>query len=238
MFHIAAESCAIVVAVDGPSGSGKSSVSRAVATQRGLRYLDTGAMYRAAALAALRINLDLTDASAVAGFLDGLELSMVADPQAPDVLLGGRSVEPEIREQHVTNAVSAVSAIPSVRSFMVAKQRAEVDSAQALGLGIIVEGRDIGTTVLPNADVKVFLTADTNARAQRRTEQDLLDGRVAEVANVEASLEARDRADSTRDSSPLQQANDAIVIDATFLNFQDVVAELLGIVDSWCSESQ
>lgn len=219
-----------VVAVDGPSGSGKSSVSRGIATMFGFRYLDTGAMYRAVAWWMLANKIDLTDEGAVARATDGLIVENGTDPQRPFVLVDGVDVSREIREQRITDAVSAVSAVQVVRQAMVEAQRAEVVAATAADVGIVVEGRDIGTTVLPDADLKIFLTADNAARAARRAAQDNEEGRTAHVDSTAASLAARDEADSNRKASPLTQAPDAVVIDATTLGFDQVVAEVERLV--------
>lgn len=219
-----------MIAVDGPSGSGKSSVSRAVATQLGLRYLDTGAMYRATTLGMLREGIALT-AGAIAAALPDVKITSVTDPQAPSILLDGQSVDAAIREQDVTDAVSAVSAVPEVRTAMVSLQRQYVREAVAAGTGIVVEGRDIGTTVLPDADFKFFLTASAAARAKRRALQDESEGREAgPEAAVESALQARDQADSSRKASPLTKADDALLVDATELNFEQVVDRLLQVI--------
>lgn len=215
-----------VIAVDGPSGSGKSSVSKAVARELGLRYLDTGAMYRAATLAMLQAEVDLADAAAVAAQLADVQLESITDPDHPSVMLNGQNVDGPIREADVTSSVSAVSAVPQVRAEMVAKQRQAVADAVAAGNGIVVEGRDIGTTVLPDAPLKIFLTASAAARAARRTLQDESEGRSVNE-DTEAALKQRDKADSSRAASPLTQAEDAIVIDATDLTFDQVVAKIV-----------
>lgn len=220
----------LVVAVDGPSGSGKSSVSRAVATKLDYRYLDTGAMYRSAALAAMQGEVDLDDSDAVEAMLNSLGLDVTTDPQAPGVSLRGTPVNEEIRSKDVTNHVSKVSAIPAVRTYMVDRQRDEVRDAKLAGTGIVVEGRDIGTTVLPNADLKVFLTADQEARAERRAKQDELEGRTAEVDETSAALAARDKADSQRKASPLTKADDAVGVDATFLDLDGVIDVVLDLI--------
>lgn len=220
----------LVVAMDGPSGSGKSSVSRAVATKLGWRYLDTGAMYRSAALAAMRRGVDVADDAAIAAMLADLVLNITTDPQNPGVSLHGVSVDEEIRSKEVTSHVSAVSALPAVRTFMVERQRREVVNASEAGTGIVVEGRDIGTTVLPNADLKIFLTADQEARAARRAMQDELEGREAKIDETAAALAARDKADSQRKASPLTKADDAVPVDATFLDLNGVVNVVLGLI--------
>ncbi len=219
-----------VVAVDGPSGSGKSSVSRAVATSLGFRYLDTGAMYRAVALWMREHGIDTDDSLAVAEQAHNVVLASRTDPQDPSISVDGRDVEEAIRTQEITSIVSAVSAVPAVRQSLVQRQRDEVESALNSGTGIVVEGRDIGTTVLPDADVKIFLTADQAARAARRTAQDQQEGRGGEVLATAESLATRDAADKSRAASPLVEAADAIEIDATFLSFDEVVERVLRLI--------
>jgi CMP/dCMP kinase len=219
---------ALVLAIDGPSGSGKSSVSRAVAGRLGLRYLDTGAMYRAATLWMLRHGVDVDDASAVAAHASSPVIFIGTDPAAPAVTLDGVDVSCLIRTPPVTRAVSAVSAVPAVRRRLVAEQQAIVGSGGSGG--IVVEGRDIGTVVAPDAAVKVFLTASPNARAQRRTAE-----RIDPSASVQATLadlDRRDRFDSTRAASPLEQAPDAVVVDATDLSLEEVIEAVVDLVRS------
>ena len=210
----------IVVAVDGPSGAGKSTVARAVAQQLGLRYLDTGAMYRAVTWAVLDRGVDTADAAAVASIATNLELSVGTDPDRATIAVGLTDVTGAIREPPVTRAVSAVSAVPGVRATMVALQRRLIGSG-----GIVVEGRDIATVVAPDAAVKVYLTADPAARAQRRAaEED------ADSTSTEADLARRDALDSTRTASPLTRSPAATMIDATDLGADQVVAIVLDLV--------
>jgi len=196
----------------------------------GFRYLDTGAMYRAVAWWLLRNDVDVNDVAAVAEPIPQIVIENGTDPARPFVTVDGTDVSLEIREQFVTSAVSAVSAVPEVRQAMVAAQRSEVAAARQAGVGIVVEGRDIGTTVLPDADLKIFLTADNAARAERRAAQDNEEGRETQVGQTAAALAARDAADSSRKASPLTQADDAVVIDATTLGFDQVVSEVERLV--------
>lgn len=216
----------LVVAMDGPSGTGKSSVSRLLATRLEAAYLDTGAMYRVATLAALRAGVDLEDAAAIAAAVSGLPLAIGTDPSMEQITLAGEDVRSEIRENHVTKAVSAVSAVADVRTWLVDTQR-EIATANER---IVVEGRDIGTVVLPNAEVKIYLTATAEARARRRNEQNIAEGRGDDFAAVLADVQRRDGLDSTRKVSPLRQADDAIVVDSSELNRDEVVNELYRIV--------
>lgn len=225
---------AVVVAIDGPSGSGKSSVARGVAAARGLAYLDTGAMYRAVTSAVLDRGVDPADSAAVAQVSADLVVESGTEPDSPWVHVDGTDVGEKIRGQAVTAAVSAVSAVPEVRHLMASIQRSIVQSAVGEGRGIVVEGRDIGTVVLPEADVKIFLVADAGVRASRRARQDAdRDGSqpVSSVA-VRSELERRDQADSSRDVSPLRPALDAFVVDATSLTLGQVVARVLDLTDA------
>ncbi|MFF3869662.1 (d)CMP kinase [Micromonospora sp. NPDC001898] len=210
-----------VVAVDGPSGSGKSTVSRRLATGLDARYLDTGAMYRAITWAVLRSGVDLTDAAAVGKVAAEVDLRIGTDPQGYGVTADGVTVDREIRGSEVTTAVSAVAAVPAVRALLVARQRELIAKAGR----IVVEGRDIGSVVAPDADLKVYLTASEVARAQRRSVED-----AADVAATAADLARRDQLDSTRKADPLQQAADAVMLDTTELGIDEVVARLRALL--------
>lgn len=216
----------LVVAMDGPSGTGKSSVSRLLATRLGASYLDTGAMYRVATLRVLRGGVDLDDAAAIAVAVKELPLTIGNDPSREVILLDGEDVSSEIRGDAVTKAVSAVSAVPEVRELLVAMQR---DIAAAAGR-IVVEGRDIGTVVLTGADVKIYLTASAQARAQRRNAQNIAEGRGDDYEAVLADVQRRDNLDSTRKVSPLRPAEDAILVDTSDLNKDEVIDELYRVV--------
>lgn len=207
------------IAVDGPSGAGKSTVCRAVASRLGLAYLDTGAMYRIVTLAALDAGISAQDVNGLTNLLEHIDITASADPGATRFYLGGEDVSEAIREERVTKSVSAYAAVPEVRTRLVAIQRelAQQDP------GAIVDGRDIGTVVLPNAPLKIFLTASPEDRAQRRYEQDLEEGRQANYDDVLASVIARDKADTEREVSPLRQAEDALVIDSTGNEFDETV---------------
>lgn len=209
-----------VVAVDGPSGSGKSTVSRAVADDLGLEVLDTGAMYRAVTQAALSRGADLTDGDAL-GTLARTVVIEVTDV----VRLDGVDVSDAIRGPEVTGAVSVVSAHPQVREVLVARQR---EWAEARGGGV-VEGRDIGTVVFPDAPLKIYLTADEAERARRRQRDEEAAARDTDVAAVADALATRDRLDSTRAVSPLQAATDAVVVDTTAMSRDEVVAHVVGL---------
>jgi cytidylate kinase len=208
-----------VVAVDGTSGSGKSSTSRAVAARLGLRYLDTGAQFRAVTWWMLEHGVDVHDEDAVAELADRPRIESGTDPLAPTITVDGADVSVEIRGQDVTAAVSPVSAVPEVRARLLDLQREVIGEG-----GIVVEGRDIGSVVWPQAEVKVYLSADPDARAQRRTaEQGGTD-----VARTQESLLERDRIDSGRATAPLTMADGAVHIDTTRLTLAEVIE---GIVE-------
>lgn len=219
-------SSSLVVAMDGPSGTGKSSVSRRLAARLGARYLDTGAMYRVATLRVLRAGVDLTDPAAIAAAVVDLPLTIGTDPSRELIQLDGVDVSAEIRGDAVTKAVSAVSAVPEVREALVALQREIAVSAGR----IVVEGRDIGTVVLTDADAKIYLTASAEARAQRRNQQNIAEGRGDDYAAVLADVQRRDTLDSTRKVSPLRPAADAVLVDTSELSMDEVIDELYRVV--------
>jgi len=217
----------MIIAIDGPAGSGKSSVAKVVATRLGFKYLDTGAMYRAVAFRALQTGVDPDDGDAVAAIVATapVEFTHVPDDPFPvGVSIAGQDVTREIRTPAVDDAVSAVARLGAVREAMVEQQRAHGDAED-----IVVEGRDIGTVVFPDAGLKVFLTASAEERARRRSAQQAENGIVTDTAGVHEAILRRDRADSTRDISPLASANDAVVIDTTHLTFDEVVDEVCRI---------
>ncbi|WP_032391373.1 (d)CMP kinase [Rhodococcoides fascians] len=218
---------ALVVAMDGPSGTGKSSVSRRLASALEASYLDTGAMYRVATVWVLRSGVEPTDADAVAKAVAALPLEIGKDPLSETVLLDGEDVSGEIRGDAVTKAVSAVSAVPAVRELLVQMQRDLANSSTR----IVVEGRDIGTVVLPDADVKVFLTASPEARAERRNKQNIEQGRDDDYESVFADVQRRDHADSTRAVSPLRPAEDSVIVDTSELDLDGVIERLLLVVN-------
>jgi CMP/dCMP kinase len=215
-----------VVAVDGPAGTGKSTVSRRLAAVLGAGYLDTGAMYRAAALAVLRAGVDPAAPLAVAEVVAAQHIEVRTEPDTPGVLLAGQDVSREIRDLAVTTAVSPVSAVPGVRRLLVAQQRRIIRAATVSGGGIVVEGRDIGTVVAPEAPLKVFLTASPAQRAARRAAQD----GAGDVAEVRRAVERRDRLDSSRAVSPMRAADDAVELDTTTLDVAAVLGRLHELV--------
>lgn len=210
-----------VVAVDGPSGTGKSTVARRLAARLGAQYLDTGAMYRAATVAALQAEVDLDDAEAVTRVVTTSTIGVSLDPDQQRTTLDSRDVSIEIRDARTTAAVSAVSAVPAVRAWMVEQQR-EIMSRR----GTVAEGRDIGSVVWPDAELKVYLTAREDVRAARRAGE-LGSGDVAEVAE---SIRRRDALDSGRAVSPLRRADGAIEVDTSELSIDEVVDVLADLV--------
>lgn len=216
----------VVVAVDGPAGTGKSSVSRGLARALRARYLDTGAMYRIVTLAVLRAGIDPANQADVVGVVADVRLSVSYDPNEDRSYLDGEDVSSEIRGDEVTRAVSAVSAVPAVRTRLVELQRT---MAHGPG-GVVVEGRDIGTVVLPDADVKIFLTASAETRARRRNDQNVSAGLSDDYAGVLADVRRRDHLDSTRAVSPLRAASDAVVVDTSDMTESEVIAHLLDLV--------
>ncbi len=217
-----------VIALDGPSGSGKSTVARGVAQALGWRYVDTGATYRAATLAVLRAGTEVTDPDAVAKVVGAAEIDLSTDPGTAGVRLDGEDVTALVRGPEVTAAVSAVSAVPAVRTQLVALQRRLAGTS-----GAVLEGRDIGTAVFPDAPVKVFLDASAEVRAARRAGDtdagvSVAGGQTA-VAVVAADLARRDRLDSSRTASPLQAASDAVHLDSSSLDAAQVVEHVLDL---------
>jgi CMP/dCMP kinase len=217
----------IVVAIDGPAGTGKSSVSRGLARTLGARYLDTGAMYRMVTLAVLRAGVDPTDAEAVGEIASTVQLSVSYDPDRISCYLAGEDVSVEIRGDEVTQAVSAVSSVRAVRTRLVELQR-----AMAAGPGnVVVEGRDIGTVVLPDAPVKIFLTASAETRARRRNDQNVASGLADDYDGVLVDVRRRDHLDSTRPVSPLRAASDAVIVDTSDMAEAQVIAHLVELVE-------
>lgn len=219
-----------VVAIDGPAGTGKSTVARGLANALGSRYLDTGAMYRAVTLAVLRSGVALDDLDGIAAVAQGAEVSVDSHPDGDHAFLGAEDVSREIRGDEVTQAVSAVAAVPAVRTRLVALQQ----QLAGQGGGVVVEGRDIGTVVLPDADVKIFLTASAQTRAQRRNDQNIAAGLRDDYAGVLADVLRRDELDSTRAVSPLRPAEDAVIVDTADMTQEQVVHHLRDLVEQHC----
>lgn len=214
----------LVIAVDGPAGAGKSTAARRVAQALGFRYLDTGAMYRALTWWMLGHQVDVSDAAAVLARLHQQEITVGTDPAAPQILVDGENVAVAIRTREVSNAVSQVAMIPQVRQMLIAMQRQIIADAVATGTGIVAEGRDIGTVVAPQADVKVFLTASEQIRAERRS-ADLSADPAATVTTTRQEQARRDR----RDAPQMVMAEDAVKIDTTLLDADQVVARIIAM---------
>jgi len=212
----------MIIAIDGPSGSGKSTLGRMLARALNLLYLDTGSMYRAVALAVVEANVDPTDAEAVTALARAIEIDLEGDPDSLSVLLNGREITEQIRTERVTAMSSVVSTIPGVRRAMVERQR-------AMGKrGAVLNGRDIGTIVFPDADVKFFLTAVPEERAERRFKEDqLTSASPVTLAQTLVEMVERDRRDSTRADSPLKIADDAIVVDSTGKTIEQVFERMM-----------
>ncbi|PRC42727.1 (d)CMP kinase [Mycobacterium sp. ITM-2017-0098] len=224
----------LVIAIDGPAGTGKSSVARGLASSLDARYLDTGAMYRIVTLSVLRAGIALEDTAAIAAEAAEVDLAVGNDPAEDRSFLAGEDVSAEIRGDAVTKAVSAVSAVPEVRARLVAMQR---ELASTPG-SVVVEGRDIGSVVLPDADVKIFLTASAEERARRRNDQNVAGGLPDDYEAVLADVKRRDHLDSTRAVSPLRAADDAVVVDTSDMNQTEVVTHLTGLVEQKAGASR
>lgn len=216
-----------IVAIDGPVGAGKSTVARAVAQRLKFRHVDTGAMYRSVAWAALERGVDLHDEAAVTALARSRRIDFATHPSGQRVLVDGRDVTEAIRTPQVSDGASVVSVYPGVREAMVAVQR-------RLGAegGVVMEGRDIGTVVFPDAEVKVFLDASLDERARRRFEELQARGASVDFESVRAAEEERDRRDRTRNHSPLRRAPDAVVIDSTHVPVDEVVDRIVKVVRS------
>lgn len=214
------------IAIDGPASAGKSTIAKLVATKLGYVYCDTGAMYRTVTLMALRAGIDVHDADAITARLPELRIDFRPTADGQQVLMNGDDVSLAIRQEDVTNNASAVSAIPAVRADLTQRQR---DIAAAGN--IVMDGRDIGTTVLPDAELKVFMVASVEERARRRFLDNQAKGIDVPVEVLEQEIAARDHKDSTRATSPLKQADDAVHIDTTHMSIDEVVTEILLLHD-------
>jgi len=214
----------MIIAIDGPSGAGKSTLGRMLARELGLLYIDTGSMYRAVALAVMESSVNATDDLAVGSLAARIDIDLAGDPDSLRVTLDGRDVTEEIRGEDVTHMSSIISTIPAVRRAMVERQR------EMGRRGAVLNGRDIGTVVFPDADVKIFLTASPEERAQRRFNEGQEQHPGVNLAETFAEMAERDRRDSTRADSPLKPAEDAIIIDSTGLLIQQVFERVLCVV--------
>jgi cytidylate kinase len=216
----------LIISIDGPSGAGKSTLGRRLARELNLLYVDTGAMYRAAALAVVGAGVNAADADEVARVAAHAQIELAGDPDSLRVLLDGRDVSGEIRTEQITRLSSVISTIPAVRRDLVRRQR---EMGQT-GRGVVLDGRDIGTVVFPQADVKFFLTAVPEERAKRRFDEDHAKEPDLTFQDTLADINTRDERDSTRADSPLRIADDAVVIDTTELSVEQVFARMLEVV--------
>ena len=214
----------MIIAIDGPSGAGKSTLGRMLARELGLLYIDTGSMYRAVALAVMESSVSATDDIAVGSLAARINIDLEGDPESLKVMLEGRDVTEEIRGEDVTHMSSVISMIPAVRRAMVERQR------QMGRRGAVLNGRDIGTVVFPDADVKFFLTAIPEERAQRRFAEEREQDPQANLAETLADMTERDRRDTTRTDSPLLTAADAVVVDSTGLSIPEVFERMIAVV--------
>ena len=218
----------MIIAIDGPSGAGKSTLGKMLAKRLNLLYLDTGAMYRAVALAVTRANVPYRDVDRIADIAETAEIDLVGEPDAMKVMLDGEDVSVEIRTLDAAQSASVVSTIPAVRKIMVEHQRAIGEAAPK---GCVLEGRDIGSVVFPKADIKFFLTAKPEARARRRHTEDQAKGRISTYEQTLAEINERDERDVSREDSPLTISEDAIVIDTSELDLSEVFEQMLEHID-------
>jgi cytidylate kinase len=218
----------MIIAIDGPSGAGKSTLGKMLAKKLGLLYLDTGAMYRAVGLGAIRAGVDLEDQDAVSKIADGAKIDLVGEPDSLKIFLDGDDVSTDIRTLEIAQAASVVSTNSAVRRTMVRHQR---EIGNAAPNGCVLEGRDIGSVVFPNADIKFFLTAKPEARARRRFEEDKAKGRHSTYEQTLAEINERDQRDVSRVDSPLTIAEDAVVIDTSELDLTEVFDAMLSKIN-------
>ncbi len=217
----------MIIAVDGPSGAGKSTLGKMLAKKLGLLYLDTGAMYRAVAFAVLAKNIEVNDQEAVIKIASESEIELSGEPDSLHIFLNGRDISGEIRTNEIGQTASIVSAISEVRRLLVQRQQ-ELGNR---GTGCVLDGRDIGTVVFPNADVKFYLTASAEARSMRRYEEDLQRGLKTTYEKTLAEITLRDFRDKTRADSPLAIADDAIRVDTSELNLDEAFAKIMAIIE-------
>jgi CMP/dCMP kinase len=218
----------MIIAIDGPSGAGKSTLGKMLAENLKLLYLDTGAMYRAVGLAVLETKTSFEDKAKVAEIAKRAKIELVGEPENLQIFLDGKNVTAEIRTNEVGQAASIVSGVSEVRKILVEHQRTIGETAEN---GAVLDGRDIGSVVFPNADIKFFLTAKPEARARRRYEEDLAKGFRTTYEQTLAEINLRDERDVSREDSPLMIAEDAVVIDTSELDLSEVFAQMLAVVD-------
>ena len=215
------------IAIDGPAGAGKSTIAKQVARRENLIYIDTGAMYRAMSLLMLQNGIPLNDAEKIGQECSRAQIDISYENGEQAVFLNGENVDAFLREERVGNAASAVSAVPRVRERLVQLQRELAESAD-----VVMDGRDIGTVVLPDADLKIFLTASSRVRAERRYRELQEKGIEADLKTIQRDIEERDHGDMTRETSPLRQAEDAVVIDSSMMTVDEVIQNILDLIQS------
>ena len=215
------------IAIDGPAGAGKSTIAKQVARRENLIYIDTGAMYRAMSLLMLQNGIPLNDAEKIGQECSRAQIDISYENGEQAVFLNGEKVDAFLREERVGNAASAVSAVPRVRDRLVQLQRELAESAD-----VVMDGRDIGTVVLPDADLKIFLTASSRVRAERRYRELQEKGIEADLKTIQRDIEERDHRDMTRETSPLRQAEDAVVIDSSMMTVDEVIQNILDLIQS------
>ena len=215
------------IALDGPAGAGKSTIAKQVARRENLIYIDTGAMYRAMSLLMLQNGIPLNDAEKIGQECSRAQIDISYENGEQAVFLNGENVDAFLREERVGNAASAVSAVPRVRERLVQLQRELAESAD-----VVMDGRDIGTVVLPDADLKIFLTASSRVRAERRYRELQEKGIEADLKTIQRDIEERDHRDMTRETSPLRQAEDAVVIDSSMMTVDEVIQNILDLIQS------
>lgn len=215
------------IAIDGPAGAGKSTIAKQVARRENLIYIDTGAMYRAMSLLMLQNGIPLNDAEKIGQECSRAQIDISYENGEQAVFLNGENVDAFLREERVGNAASAVSAVPRVRERLVQLQRELAEAAD-----VVMDGRDIGTVVLPDADLKIFLTASSRVRAERRYRELQEKGIEADLKTIQRDIEERDHRDMTRETSPLRQAEDAVVIDSSMMTVDEVIQNILDLIQS------
>jgi len=218
----------MIIAIDGPSGAGKSTLGKMLAQKLNLLYLDTGAMYRAVGLAVLQSGVEFEDKPRIAKIAENADIKLVGEPENLQVFLDGKDVSESIRTNEVGQAASIVSGVSEVRRILVEHQRTLGQNSKT---GAVLDGRDIGSVVFPNADVKFFLTAKPEARARRRFEEDLAKNRATSYEQTFAEIKERDERDVSRADSPLTISEDAVVIDTSELDLSEVFAQMMQIIE-------
>ena len=224
----------MIIAIDGPSGAGKSTLGKMLAKNLNLLYLDTGAMYRGVGLAVLQNNVSFEDKARVAEIAENAKIELVGEPENLQIFLDGKDVSDDIRTNEVGQAASIVSGVSEVRRILVEHQRTIGETAKN---GAVLDGRDIGSVVFPNADIKFFLTAKPEARARRRYEEDLENHRATTYEQTLAEINLRDQRDVSREDSPLMIAEDAVVIDTSELDLREVFEQIMAVVREKENES-